>query len=209
MLEKSRKRKMYLCSVKELKLYPPEIQVDQPCLLENLCVPQNSAFYQLLVSPVSVALKDHSYCASEGGSLPQPQIAVKCMSLTEITISEEFILLVTTKDSLNVTDKEKEEIEAAIGDQSLISKCCISRSRRINALTHGKILNQSESTLALSSSVLYQKPFIIPPLPIKLGLDHEIQANRAYLQHAMRHGKHQLATRKCGFITHPTMGFLA
>ena len=60
----------------------------------------------------------------------------------------------------------------------------------------------------MSSSVLYQTPFITPPLPIKLGLDHEIQTNREYLQHAMRHGKHQLTTRKCGFITHPTMGFL-
>ena len=111
---------------------------------------------------------------------PQPQIAVKCMSLTEITISEEFILLVTTKDSLNVTDEEKEEIEAAIGDQSLTSQYHISRSRRKMPYTW-QDSNQRESTLALSSSVLYQKPFVIPPLPIKLGLDHEIQANGAYL----------------------------
>ena len=26
--------------------------------------------------------------------------------------------------------------------------------------------------------------------------------------YAKRHGKHQLITRKCGFIIHPTMGFL-
>ena len=70
---------------------PPDIQMDQPCLLENMRIAlleENSALSQLLVAPVS---KDHSYYACEGSPLPlaQPQIAVACMS--ESTISESLI----------------------------------------------------------------------------------------------------------------------
>ena len=50
---------------------------------------------------------------------------------------------------------------------------------------------------------LSEKLLITSPIPIKWRLDHEILANWAYLQHAKRHGKHQLTTRKCRFIIHP------
>lgn len=202
------KKKEDVFSLKDFNPHPPVIQVDQPYLLENMYIAlleQNSAFSQLLVAPLSVALKYHSYYTSEGSLLPQPPIAVTFMSRTEMTIPEHFIPSVFTKDSLSVTAKEREEIAR---DQSLSAQWHMLRCRRITGSTCGKILNQRDPTPVLLSCVLYVKPSIILPPPVKWGLDHEVQANQAYLQYAKRHGKHQLTTRKCGFIIHPTMGFL-
>ena len=113
-----------------------------------------------------------------------------------------------TKDSLNVTAKEREKIKTINRDQSQSAQWYIARSKRITGSTCGRILMQHTPTPASLSAVLYSKPFITLSPPIKWGLEHEIQANRAYLEYAKRHGNHKLATRKCGFIIHPTMGFL-
>ena len=46
------------------------------------------------------------------------------------------------------------------------------------------------------------------PTPLKCGVDNEPKANQEYLSYAKAHGKKGLITRKCGFIIHPTMGWL-
>ena len=96
----------------------------------------------------------------------------------------------------------------ATRDQSQSAEWHMVRSRRITGSTCGKLLNQKEPTPALLQRVLYPKPFINLPAAVKWGIDHEPHANRAYLQYAKKHGKHRLTTKKCGFIVHPTMGFL-
>ena len=63
-------------------------------------------------------------------------------------------------------------------------------------------------TSALLISVLYPKPFENLPAPIKWGIDKEPKANQEYLSYAKAHGKKGLTMRKCGFIVHPTMGWL-
>lgn len=63
-------------------------------------------------------------------------------------------------------------------------------------------------TPALLMSVLYPKPFEKLPAPIKWGIDNEPKANRESLNYAKAHGKKGLSVRKCGFIVHPTMGWL-
>lgn len=90
------------------------------------------------MAPLSVALKVHSYYANEGSLLPQPQIAVTYMSCTETTIPEHFIRLVFTKDTLNVTAEEREEIEAVTRDQSQSAQWHMLRCRRITVSTCGK-----------------------------------------------------------------------
>lgn len=95
--------------------------------------------------------------------------------------------------------------KAVTRDQSQSAQRHMLRCRRITGSICGKILNQREPTPALLSCVLHVKPFIALPPPIKWRLDHEVQANQAYLQYAKRRGKHQLTTRKYGFIIHPTM----
>ena len=121
---------------------------------------QNSAFSQLLVAPVSVALKDHTYYACEWSPLPlsQTQLAVARESLEStsgIFNPSNFI----KKDSLNVTAEEREKIEVITRDQSQSAQWYIARSRRITGSTCGKILMQHASTPALLSAVLYSKPF--------------------------------------------------
>ena len=97
--------------------------------------------------------------------------------------------------------------QLATRDQSQSAQFHMVRHRRITGSTRGKILMQYEPTTALLSSMLCPKPFTTPSPPIKWGLNHEVQANRAYLEYAKRHGKHQLTIRKCGFVIH-TLGFL-
>ena len=204
------KKKENVFSLKYFNPQPPEIQVDQPRLLENMRIAlleQNSAFSQLLVAPVSVALKDHTYHACEGSSLPLPQSQLPVANESLELILGNFIPSNFTKDSLNVTAEEREKIEVITRDQSQSAQWYIARCRRITGSTCGKILIQHAPTPALLSAVLYSKPFITPPPPIKWGLEHEMQASRAYLEYAKRHGKHKLAIRKCGFVIHPTMGF--
>ena len=205
------KKKESVFSLKHFNPQPLEIKVNQPCLLESMRVAlleQNSAFSQLLVAPVSVALKDHTYHACEGDPLPlpQPQPPVAC-ELFEL-IFKNFASSNFTKGSLNVTTEEREKIEEITRDQSQCALWYIARCRRITGSTCGKILMQHAPTPALLTAVLYSKPFITLPPPIKWGLEHEIQASRAYLEYVKRHGKHKLEIRKCGFIIHPTMGFL-
>ena len=112
-------------------------------------------FSQLLVAPVSVALRDHSYNAHEESPLwlPQPQIAVTCMSLTESTISENFTPLGFTKDSLNVTAEERKYIEVITRDQSQSAQWHMVRCRRTTGSTCGKILMQHEPIPALSCTL--------------------------------------------------------
>ena len=67
------KKKESVFSLKHFNPQPLEIRIDQPCLLDSMHVAlleQNSAFSQLLVAPVSVALKDHAYYACKGDPLP-------------------------------------------------------------------------------------------------------------------------------------------
>ena len=63
-------------------------------------------------------------------------------------------------------------------------------------------------TEALLISILYPKHFDILPAPIKWGVDNEPKASQQYLSYTKSHGKKGLSTTKCGFIVHPTMGWL-
>lgn len=91
-----------------------------------------------------------------------------------MVVLEHLIQPIFAKDSLNVTAEERKEIKILTRDQSRSAHWHVVRCRRITASTCGKILMQHEPTPALLASVLYSKPFIIPPPPIKWGLDNEL-----------------------------------
>jgi len=55
---------------------------------------------------------------------------------------------------------------------------------------------------------LYAKPFEVLPASIKWGIENEPKANQQYISYAEAYGKKELSIRKCGFIVHPTMGWL-
>ena len=204
-------------SITEYDPRPPSIQVDNPLLLENLRVSllqstNASAFLQLLVAPQYIALHDHTYC-SKHSSLSQP-IHSQSEAMQEEVPSEIQAILssvstpVFTQESLNVSLEERERIEEDMREQAQSWLWYLVRARRITASTCGKIIHQKEMTPALLKSILYPKPFEELPAPIKWGIDNEPKANQQYLSYAKAHGKKELSTRKCGFIVHPTMGWL-
>ena len=129
-------------------------------------------------------------------------------NLSEIQdIPESVSASVFQKNSLVVTLDEREQIEVATREQTQSHLWYIVRARRITGSTCGKILCQRDMTTALLKSVLYPKPFGHLPASNKWGVDNEPKSNEAYIKYAKAHGKTRLATSKCGFIIHPTMGW--
>ena len=153
-------------------------------------------------------MHDHTYCTSDQGSLSPVCPNKECVSLQDIHI-EAHTFSTFCKNDLNVTEEERKCIEISTRNQSQSSLWYSVRQRRITGSKCGRILNQHEPTTALLSFVLYSKPLSHIPEPMKWGIDHESHANQAYLQYAKSHGKHRLiSTKKCGFIIHPTLGWL-
>ena len=209
-----------LC-ISEFDPRPLSKQADNPCLLENLRVTllglkAPSAFSQLLVAPEHVALHDHTYY-SKNTNPPQPALNnetpsesvnnVNNISEIQHIIQNAEHITTFTKESLNVTSQERDNIEIATREQSCTHLWHLIRSRRITGSTCGKILQQQEMTPALLKSVLYPKQFENIPAAVKWGIDNEPSAHREYLRYAKAHGKMKLTTQQCGFIIHPTMGW--
>lgn len=150
------KKKESSFSFKDYNPQPPSLKVDQPRLTENMRIAlleKKSAFSQLLVAPVSIALKDHTYYISEECQLLQSQLITTSISLEQMIDYPQPDVF--EKDSLNVTPEERVRIEIATRDQSQSAEWHMVRCRRITGSTCGKILNQKEPTQALFQRVLY------------------------------------------------------
>ena len=114
------------------------------------------------------------------------------------------------KMKFNVTPVERDNIERITRCQSQSPEWFAVRARRITGSKCGKIICQKEGTLALLKSVMYSKPMESNCLPksIKWGNDNEPCARAAYTQYMRSNGHANLVTRPCGFIVHPSMGWL-
>ena len=185
----------------------PTPQLLEPLRINLLEADSECAFSQLLAPPVSIAMHDHTYCTSDQSCLSPVYPNKECVSLRDIQI-EAHTFSTFCKNDLNVTEEERKYIEISTRNQSQSSLWYSVRQRRITGSKCGRILNQHEPTPALLSFVLYSKPLSHIPEPIKWGIDHESHANQAYLQYVKSHGKQRLITKKCGFIIHPTLGWL-
>ena len=176
--------------------------------LKRKLLEKKSAFSQLLIAPVSIALKDHTNCITEEHQLLRSPLIITSVSLEQMIDYHpppEF-----EKESLNVTPKERVRIKIATQDQSQSAEWHMVRSRRKPGSMCGKILKQKESTHALLQRVLYPKPFTNLPPPVKWGIDHEPHHMHTELIFNMPGGmvNNRLTTTKSGFNVHPTMGFL-
>ena len=195
---------------------PTSIQTNNPALLENLRVTLlqsncSSAFLQLLVAPKEVVLHDHTYCCSDNKHSQQPPCHSELSEENDHSeiqiILDSLVTPIFTKESLVVTPEERVNIEKATKEQAKSHFWYLVRARRITGSACGKILHQQDMTTALLKSVLYPKPFIHLPPPIKWGIDNEPIANKEYIKYAKAHGKTKLTTSRCGFVIHPTMGW--
>ena len=194
---------------------PASMQTYDSSLTEKLRVDlldanPSCALLQLLVPPVSVALHDHNYLCTNGLSTSNHTIS----SVSDQECDSEFPSIVEThqdpvsiKKSMNVTLEQRSRIEKETRSQSKSFQWFAVRTRRITGSTCGKILNQIKKTDPLLKSILYPKRLDPLPLPMKWGIENECHACEEYTQYMKTNG-HNLETRKCGFIVHPTMGWL-
>ena len=193
---------------------PISMRSSDPQLIETLrvnllAVDSHCALLQLLVPPVKVALHDHQYGSHRNES------TVLTSNETDMNELQKILAInnnhpTDQKSKLNVTLQERKRIEENTRCQSNSSLWHVVRARRITASKCGKILCQIKRTDSLLIDVLYPKrmdPNKLPA-PIKWGIDNECHACEAYVAHMQKNGHEKITTRPCGFIIHPTMGWL-
>ena len=187
---------------------------DSATLLENLRTDMlkfNSScgLLQLLAPPVEIALHDHDYTTCHYCS------DVHSTTITTTVLHETDCLHVPLlersvsfdKKVLNVTPEDRHRIEGKTRSQSQSLLWHAERARRITASRCGKILGQRWNE-ALLGSVLYPKPFKNIPPPIQWGVEKEKIALKEYVSVMRSNGHTNLTAEACGFIIHPTQGWL-
>ena len=175
----------------------------------------------LLQPPVRVALHDHNYTSDSASANDNIPVAVDEISGLTSSPPQQIVLPVNYDDTcpntplaekakLNVSNEERKRIKEQTRCQSRSPLWHVVRARRITGSKCGKILRQIERTDALLIDVLYPKKMDQNklPLPIKWGIENESKAREAYTLHRRRNGHPDLVTSPCGFIIHPTMGWL-
>ena len=93
-------------------------------------------------------------------------------------------------------------------EQSNTKEWHYARVRRITPSICGQILTQKSITIALLCHSLYPKPLDPLPPSIEWGIKNEQVACNYYRKYMINNGHSGLATNPCGFIVHPTMGWL-
>lgn len=165
-------------------------------------------FYAAAASPPLTKVEhDHSY-ACPVGKEPPTHILV----LTETN----FCLPIDTKQadkeqvvtSLTVTEAERQYVESQTRQQSSCVLWHQVRTRRITGSICGRILHQKNKTDNLLRSVLYPKPMAVLPKPIEWGRNNEENAIKAYTTLMETQGHTNLVVTICGFIIHPSKGWL-
>ena len=178
------------------------LSLNQPC-----------AFLDILVPPLDKITHDHTY------SLPSGEEEMEMTSeLAEPSELETDVLHCTTSDNLkavcaeikstlNVSLVERERIERDTKKQCSQKEWHILRSKRITGSKCGRILCQKRRSTSLLMQCLYPKPLDPPPPPIAWGRHYESVALQKYIAH-MNDTGHKLTVEECGFIIHPTQGWL-
>ena len=172
---------------------------------------QPSAFNSILVPCPERALRDHSYSRKPEGDTPdsateaaqQPPTPAICL----LSASEMRERCVVVKEGLQVSSSVRQQIEEATRLQSQCYLWYEVRQKRITGYKCGQILRQKTRTPALLKSVLYSKPLIPLPVPIKWGQEHEAVAREAYVKTMQLSGHTTIAVKLAGFIIHPREGW--
>lgn len=172
---------------------------------------QPSAFDRILFPCPKRALHDHSYCKKPDGDLDlaaietvqEPFRPADC----PLSASEMKARCMIVKEELKVNSTLRCQIEEATRSQSRCSLWYQVRQRRITGYKCGQILRQKSRTPALLKSVLYDRPLIPLPMPIKWGQDHEAAAREAYVKTMHLRGHTSVEVKSSGFVIHPQQGW--
>ena len=114
---------------------------------------------------------------------------------------------VEVKRSLNLSYDERKSLEMGTRDQFSQPMWHVARSKRITGSKCGRILCQRTKTISLLRQCIYPKPLLQPPAPIAWGRRQESIAIKKYISRKKELGS-IVSVNKCGFIVHPTKGWL-
>ena len=179
------------------------------CRLVGLNTP--CAFLHILVPCMDKITHDHNYAQTLHD--PEPQVASCPVIPPSSNVSTERILSAVLLDqaveNFQVSTTHRQHIEKVTRDQSASRKWYHVRAQRITSSICGRILIQKQKSVALLRHCLYPKPLHEPlPPPIAWGQRNEGTACRAYRDKMVSRGHSGLSTHPCGFLIHPTMGWL-
>ena len=190
----------------------PEASEQLRCSLMALNRP--CAFLHILVPDVGVINHDHSY--SLDPALLEEERTISTTPVTSRNVSTEYTTRIlddatvaTVKDNLQVSSSERQHIEENTRKQSTSSEWFLVRAQRITSSICGQILTQKKKSVSLLKRCLYPKPLFDPlPAAIAWGRQNESTACGKYEDYMNKNGHSGLTTIACGFIIHPTKGWL-
>ena len=170
------------------------------------------AFLHILVPDIEKVWHDHSYSRCLHSVESAPSVSISNESNATPAYAARILdvdTIVTFKDRLRVSSSDRCRIEKDTRQQSSSKEWFLVRARRITSSICGRILIQHKKTLPLLYQCLYPKPMFDPlPAAIAWGRQNESVACRKYQEYMIEHGHKGLTTHPCGFIIHPTKGWL-
>ena len=170
------------------------LSLNQPC-----------AFLHILVPSVEKVRHDHTYSkspAKEVGSVcARPDELVSLPRSQDLSDSD-------LKSSRNVSLEERIRVEGETRNQSSRKEWYVARSKRITGSKCGRILNQQKKSVSLLKQCLYPKPLNPPPPSIAWGHQNESRAIAKYVIYMTKELNWSVSVEKCGFIIHPSKGWL-
>ena len=171
------------------------------------------AFLHILVPNTEKIEHDHNYAlrpcnpALQTVSVDPPVIPPLNNVNTERIVNADVIDQAIER--FQVSTIHRQHIEEITRDQSTTREWYDVRAQRITSSICGRILIQKQKSVALLRCSLYPKPLCEPlPPPIAWGRKHEVTACRMYRDVMVSEGHNGLTTYPCGFLIHPTMGWL-
>ena len=178
------------------------LSLNQPC-----------AFLGILVPSLDKITHDHTYSLLSGNedveitselAEPSESDVLHCACTTSDNLKA---VCAEIKSTLNVSSAERERIERDTRKQCSQHEWHIVRSKRVTGSKCGRLLGQKRRSTSLLMQCLNPKPLNPPRPPIAWGRHYESVALQKYIAHMNATG-HKLMVEECGFIIHPTKGWL-
>ena len=169
------------------------------------------AFLHIIVPNTDKISHDHNYAQRSCDPVLQP-VPVLVNPPSTVANTERILtadVLDQAIDRFQVSTTRRQHIEEVTRGQSATKEWYDVRAQRITSSICGRILSQKQKSVALLRHCLYPKPLCDPlPPPITWGRIYEATACRMYRDTMVSQGHSGLITYPCGFIIHPTMGWL-
>lgn len=168
---------------------------DLRCDLISLGMP--CGLLSILVPSVQKVEHDHCYLSDKQGTREH------CTGFpTDLSINIEEKTKDDILENLSLTAQQRIDLEKKTRSQASSAQWYEARRCRITGSKCGKVLLQTQKTVALLRFCIYPKPMLILPKPLAWGKKNEHKACLAYVNYMQLHGHPGLKTTRCGFVVH-------